>query len=250
MSTVEKEFTAMSIKRFIYSIYQWLVAMPVLLVITIITAIVTIVWSQFNSDAGGYYPAMLWSRCMCAVLLVTVVVKGREHINRNEPYVFAANHQGAFDIFALQGHLGHNFKWMMRKGLTNIPLVGTACRAAGYVLVDTHSPHGLAQTVQRAEQALARGNSLIIFPEGRRTDDGQMGAFKPGAFKLAAEFKRPIVPITIDGAYRVMSRTDYVVTPGQITITIHEPIEPGADGHHVDDVAQRCREAIASALQA
>lgn len=235
-------------KKFIYSIYQWVIAVPVLAVVTFITAVVTIIWSQFNSDAGGYYPAKWWSRCMCAVLLVTVVVKGRENIRPNEPYVFAANHQGAFDIFALQGYLGHNFKWMMRKGLTNIPLVGTACRAAGYILVDTHSAHGMANTIVNAEQALQRGQSLIIFPEGRRTDDGSMGTFKPGAFKLAAEFKRPIVPITIDGAYRVMSRTAYVVTPGSITITIHQPIEPGADGHDIDDLSARCREAIASGL--
>ena len=231
--------------RALFLIYQWCVAAPILLVLTLLPAIAATLGGLFDKDWWGYYPPLLWSRCWCFLLGVRVKVHGRDNIDARTQYVFVANHQGAYDIFALSGYLGHRFKWMMRKGLTNIPFVGTACRTVGYILVD---PRNIKSTKEHAEAALGRGQSLVIFPEGRRTDDGSLGQFKAGAFHLAAEFNRPIVPITIDGAYRVMPRDTYNITPGTINITIHEPIVPTGNGHDYDTLSERCREAIASAL--
>ncbi len=231
--------------RTLFLIYQWCVALPLLVAVTLLTALASTIGGLFDKDWWGYYPPKWWSRCFCFLLGVRVRVTGRENINRDTPYIFVANHQGAFDIFALSGYLNHPFKWMMRRGLTNIPLVGTACRTVGYVMVD---PHDIKLTKQQAEAALGRGQSLAIFPEGRRTDDGTMGTFKPGAFHLAAEFNRPIVPISIDGAYKVMPRNAVNVTPGTINITIHEPIIPSEQGHDLTSLATQCRDAIAGAL--
>ena len=228
---------------YLYRIYQWCIVAPIMLVYSILTALITIIGCLFNQEYWGYYPAKWWARTWCWLHLVRVRVAGRELIDHETSYVFVANHQGAYDIFSIYGFLGHNFKWMMRKGITNIPIIGTACRMAGHILVDTHTAQGLRDTMAAAKKKLHRGMSIVVFPEGRRTDTGLMGPFKNGAFKLALEFGLPVVPITIDGSYKVMPRSTFNVTPGTITLTFHEPIQH-TGGNDIAQVSQQCRTAI------
>ena len=123
--------------KYLYRFYQLLVAAPILLLATITTAIVTILGCTLGSaHFWGYYPAMVWSRMMCWVMLLPVKVEGRENIHSRTSYVFVANHQGAYDIFLIYGFLGRNFKWMMKKSLGRLPLIGRACRSAGHIMVD------------------------------------------------------------------------------------------------------------------
>ncbi|MDE5869813.1 MAG: 1-acyl-sn-glycerol-3-phosphate acyltransferase, partial [Muribaculaceae bacterium] len=92
------------------------------------------------------------------------------------------------------------------------------------------------------------GMSLVIFPEGSRSWDGNMIPFKRGAFMLASEFGLPVVPITIDGSFKAMPRTTYNMTPAKITLTIHKPIYPGEKGFNTKQLLQQCTEEIKSAL--
>lgn len=102
--------------------------------------------------------------------------------------------------------------------------------------------------MDEAKAKLKDGMSLVVFPEGSRSCNGQMSSFKRGAFKLALDFNLPVVPITIDGSFKVMPRTTYNVTPGKIILTIHEPIMPSAEGHDLDTVLKESYEKIQSAL--
>lgn len=229
---------------FFYRIYQLFIMLPLMLVATIVTALLTSAGCMLGGGRWwGYYPPMLWARIMCWLTLVKVEVHGREHIDRNTGYVFVANHQGAYDIFAIYGYLGHNFRWMMKKSLEKIPLVGWACHRCGQVFVDNSSPHAIAATMKAAEGKLAGGMSLVVFPEGARTLTGEMGRFKRGAYTLAREFDIPVVPLTINGAFHVLPRTGHVPRYGKIILTIHTPI-PASD----PDLIEHSREAIASAL--
>ena len=112
---------------YLYRIYQWCIVAPIMLVYSIITALITMLGCLFNQEYWGYFPAKWWARVWCWLHLVRIRVVGRELIDHETSYVFVANHQGAYDIFSIYGYLGHNFKWMMRKGITNIPIIGTAC---------------------------------------------------------------------------------------------------------------------------
>lgn len=178
-------------------------------------------------------------------MLVKVEVRNRELIDANSSYVFVANHQGAYDIFAIYGYLNHNFKWMMKKSLQNIPFVGWACIAAGHILVDRSSPSAIAKTMDTARKRLANGMSLVIFPEGSRSKSGKIQQFKRGAFKLATDFNRPIVPVTIDGSFKILKKESYTINPGKIILTIHKPIEPSAE---MESVMTQSYDAIKSAL--
>ncbi|MBD5198871.1 MAG: 1-acyl-sn-glycerol-3-phosphate acyltransferase, partial [Bacteroidales bacterium] len=111
----------------LYRIYQICFALPVLIVLTIITALITAAGSIFiNGRWWGYYPAHYWAKMWCILMFVRVKVTGRENITKGRSYVFIANHQGAYDIFSIYGYLNHNFKWMMKVGLRRIPFVGYA----------------------------------------------------------------------------------------------------------------------------
>lgn len=218
--------------------------MPLMLVVTAVTAVFTAVGSMlFGGRWWGYYPPMIWSRIMCALTLVTVEIHGREHIRKGTSYVFVANHQGAYDIFAIYGYLGHNFRWMMKKSLETIPMVGWACKRAGQIFVDNSSPTAIRRTMQSAEKQLASGMSLVVFPEGARTFTGEVGRFKRGAYTLAREFSLPVVPITIDGAFNVMPRTARIPRYGHIRLTIHPQLEPSDP-----DLIEKSRQSILSSL--
>lgn len=234
---------------YLFRIYQWLIAAPILFVLTIITAIITIIMTAIcGNHFWGYYPAHIWSRCVCLLWGVRVEVRGRENIDPKTSYIFVANHQGAFDIWSIYGYLNHDFKWLMKKELEKIFLVGYACKRAGHIMVDDSSISGIRTTIEESEDMLKGGMSLVIFPEGSRTFDGKMIPFKRGAFMLAAEYKLPVVPITIDGAFRCMPRTTYNVTPGKIILTIHKPIYPGEKGFNTKKLMAQCFDIIESAL--
>lgn len=238
-----------SIAKAIYFTYQWLIAGPIFVAVTFLTAIFTAIGSLTgNKDFWGYYPPHYWARFTCAIFLMRIKVSGRENIDPATSYVFVANHQGAYDIWSIYGFLNHNFKWLMKKELENIPLVGRACKAAGHVFVDDSKIHSIKETIEEAEKTLKDGMSVVIFPEGSRSWDGKMIPFKRGAFMLAAEFRLPVVPITIDGSFKAMARDTYNVTPTTINVTIHEPIFPGERGFNTRTLMAQCREAINSAL--
>lgn len=234
----------------IYNIYFCIIAVPILLIVTILCALLMIVSSMLGFSRGmGYWPGVIWGRLFCLLSGVRVVVRGREHIKSKRSYVFVANHQGAYDIFAIYGYLGHNFRWMMKKALEKIPLVGYSCRVAGHIYVDNRNPAAVRETMQTAEKRLAGNMSVVVFPEGSRTLDGHMHAFRRGAYMLAVEFGLPVVPITIDGAYDVMKRTAKLPRPGKIILTIHKPITvKEGEQHDLAYLMERSAEAIASAL--
>ena len=234
----------------LYRIYQVCVMAPLMIVVTVLSSLAVLI----GTFCGGarfwsYWPGVIWARLMMWLTLCTVTVKGRENVKPGVSYVFVANHQGAYDIFAIYGWLGHNFKWMMKKSLEKIPFVGLACKVGGQIFVDKSSPTAIRNTMEKAEKILAGGMSVVVFPEGSRTRTGRLGRFKRGAFLLATEFRLPVVPITIDGAYDILPCTGKVPVPGHITLTLHPAIVPNANSQHDQEtLAALSREAIAQSL--
>lgn len=228
----------------LYRIYQVCIALPIFLVITILTALVTIVGSFIGSaHFWGYYPGKIWSQLVCYVLLLPIKVKRNKLVKKNQSYIFVANHQGAFDIFLIYGFLGRNFKWMMKKSLRSIPFVGKACQSAGHIFVDKSGPKKIQETLEQAQHTLKDGTSLVVFPEGRRTYTGKMGPFKKGAFQMADDLQLPIVPLTIDGSFEVLPRTGKFISWHPMTLIMHDPIYP--KGHGPEDIREITEEAYA-----
>jgi 1-acyl-sn-glycerol-3-phosphate acyltransferase len=219
--------------KLLYRLYQLLIALPIIIIATTLTAIVTIIGCTFGkARTWGYYPAMVWSRLMCWVMLLPVKVEGRELLDKKQSYVFVANHQGSYDIFLIYGFLGRSFRWMMKKSLRNIPLVGKACESAGHIFVDKSGPKAIHKTYEQGRKVLQNGVSLVVFPEGARTFTGHMAKFRRGAFGLADELQLPVVPVTIDGSFDVLPRQKGLnfVTWHRLRLVIHAPLLPESRG--------------------
>ncbi|MDO4497855.1 MAG: lysophospholipid acyltransferase family protein, partial [Bacteroidales bacterium] len=209
----------------IFFLYQWLVFVPLFLLWSIVFSLITYIGCALSKNPKwGYIPGMIWAKGACLMALCPVTVKGRENLDPNTSYIFVANHQGAFDIMLLFGHLGHPFRWMLRKGLKKLPFVGKACDKSGQIWVDERGSSGLMHTVRQAMQTLKGGTSVIVFPEGTRTATGHMNRFKQGAFTLAAMLRLPVVPVTLDGPYQVMKKGSKQIRPHRMTLTIHAPL--------------------------
>lgn len=240
--------------KLLYRSYQLFLALPILLLATAVTAIVTTIGcTLFNASFWGYYPAMVWGRLMCWMMLLPVRVEGRERLSTSQSYVFVANHQGAYDIFLVYGFLGRNFKWMMKKSLRTIPLVGKACESAGHIFVDKSGPKAIHTTYDQARHTLSDGVSLFVFPEGARTFTGHMGSFRRGAFQLADELQLPVVPVTIDGSFDVLSRQRgfNFLFWHPLRMVVHAPIYPCTNGEeNVKASLSQSYETIMAALPA
>ena len=215
--------------RALYLVYQICIALPLMIVITIIVALTTMIGSIFNDRFWGYWPGMIWGRLFYRIFFIPIHVHGLENIQKGQSYVIAANHQSYWDAFLMYGFLGVKFKWMMKKELGKIPFVGWACYMAGHILIDRSSRVSSMESIRKAESRLKDGMSVIIFPEGTRTPDGKMGRFKRGAFLISQELQLPILPVTIDGNYDVMSRHAWNVTWHPVHMTVHAPIMPRTD---------------------
>ena len=217
--------------KIVYRVYQLCIALPILLVLTLLTALTTIVGSFIGSaHFWGYYPGKIWSQLICRILLLPIKVNNNQLVKTNQSYIFVANHQGSFDIFLIYGFLGRNFKWMMKKSLRSIPIVGKACQSAGHIFVDKSGHKKIQETIEQARHTLIDGTSLVVFPEGSRTFNGKMKPFKKGAFQLADELQLPIVPLTIDGSFEVLPRTGGFIRRHRMILTMHDPIYPQGQG--------------------
>lgn len=238
--------------KYLYRIYQLFIAAPVILVATIITAVtVTIGCMLGNGHFWGYYPGRWWGWVIIRVLLLPVKVEGRENLQSGQSYVFVSNHQGAFDIFLIYGFLQRNFKWMMKRQIRNIPLVGLACEASHQIFVDKRGPSKIKETYTKARTTLKDGMSLVVFPEGSRSFTGHMGVFRRGAFMLADELQLPVAPLTINGSFNVMPRMRdmHFVNWHPLTLTIHKPIAPvGQGAENIKHLEQESYQVVMSGL--
>ena len=239
-------------RRLLYLVYLWLFFVPVFLVLTLLTALTVIIGCLLGGERFfSYYPGMIWSRLTCYLALCPVTVKGREYIRRGRSYVFVANHQGAFDIFLIYGFLGVPIKWVMKAGIGKIPFVGAACRAAGFIFVDHSSAKAAARSVKEAERCLRGGASVAVFPEGSRTYDGKMIRFKKGAFQMALDQHLPVVPITLNGPFKVLPIGSLNVRRSRMEMVIHPPLSTdGIDTSHkgMQAFADQTQQIIGSAL--
>jgi len=168
--------------------------------------------------------AAWWAKSICTAALVSVTVTGTEKLDPGKPYIFAANHQSQFDIFALQGFLGVDFRWLAKKELFQVPIWGSAMRKAGYIPVDRSRGRQALKSLGEAAQKIAAGTSVIIFPEGTRTPNGMLQEFKAGAMVLAIKSGVDIVPVSIKGTYEILPKGKLLVNPGNVMIRVGKPI--------------------------
>lgn len=227
------------IAKFFWFIYIILIWWPIGVVATILCALTTITGCALGDDrVWGYYPGMIWSRFMCALAWVRVDVKGKENITPGRSYVFCSNHTSLYDVFLIYGYIGVPFKWIMKQELAKIPFVGQACKTAGFLFIDRSKGRRAFNTLQEAKKVFTGGVSLVIFPEGTRTRNGEIGKFKRGAFEIAREMELPIIPMKIEGGFYVMPYNRLHPYPGTLKLTILPEIDSFNPADHDAEIAE------------
>lgn len=193
---------------------------------TLLVSIITLIWAVlFHRPADelqifGRY----WGKFICALSGVRVTIEGVENLAADKTFIFAANHQSQFDIFVLQGYLPFNFRWLAKKELFQIPVWGTAMKKAGYIPVDRSHGRQALRSLEEAAKFIAKGASVIIFPEGTRSRDGKLQPFKAGGMVLAIKAGVELVPVAISGTFAILPKGSLLLHPGRVVIRIGTPI--------------------------
>jgi 1-acyl-sn-glycerol-3-phosphate acyltransferase len=180
------------------------------------------------------------ARDLANLLGVQVTVRGGEHL-AGGPFVLASNHQSHLDILALLGFLPGRTRFAAKREMWRHPVVGAVLDTLDMVPIDRDDPESAIAALQRAD---GTAGSLVVFPEGTRSRDGQLREFKKGAFVLAIRAGLPVVPVVCRGTRRLMPRgSRLTVVPGPVEIIVEEPIPTAGLGY--DD-----RDALAARVRA
>ena len=234
----------------LYQPYKYLVVMPVLGLATAFSATLALVLSLVTSArTASRLTAVPWARVMAWVTPMRVKVEGRENIDPRQSYVLVSNHQSQYDIFVLYGWLGVDFKWVMKQELRKVLGIGVACERLGHIFIDRSNHAAAIATLEAARTKIVNGTSVIFFPEGTRSTDGQLLRFKRGAFRMAVDLGLPILPLTVTGTRDVLPANTSDLMPGSARLIIHEPISiEGVTVKDCQELSDRVREVIASSL--
>ena len=217
---------------------------PAVSVYTVALGAASLVSTVFDRSGDvAHRCARAWAWLILKTTRVRVHVAGLERIDPSRSYVFAANHQSIYDIPIVFTSLPSQLRIVAKQSLGRIPFLGWHLHRAGHLLVDRQNPG--AGIVKKMAKLVGEHHSLIVFPEGTRSVDGTVGRFKGGSFVFALDSGMPIVPISIAGSRHVMKKGRLMVCPGEVTLTVHEPIDTSGTGRDgVRDLAERVRDAV------
>lgn len=235
--------------KIFYILYQYLIALPLFTLITMFTAITTIIFQHWRNSWWLHAIQAFWSRSFFYLLFIPARVTGLENIDSHTSYVFVANHQSMADVFLIYGWLPVIFKWLMKAELRKVPFIGSGCKAAGHIFVKRGNTAAAVQSLKEAERVLHDGVCTVIFPEGTRSADGQVGRFKRGALQIALDLKLPIVPISLSGCYEVMNRREFYAHHHPVHMHIGKPIDVSALAEEdVQQAIEQLREAVIAGI--
>jgi len=218
---------------------------------TCLLALSAILFTLFDRSGRIYYAhARAWGRIGIWMAGVKLEVSGQEKVPLDKPVIFMSNHQGNFDILSLFVAIPRQFDWIAKEELFAIPVFGHSMRRAGYIPLDRSDGRSAMKSIEAAAEMIKGGRSVVIFPEGTRTTDGNLLPFKRGGFLLAARAGVPIVPLTISGSGRVNPCKRLELYPGRIRIRFADPVMPGkGGGAHRDTLMEEVRSAIEAGLE-
>lgn len=218
--------------------------------LTFLLALSAILFTLIDPTGKAYHlHARLWGRIGLLLGGAKLEVIGREKVPAAGPVIYMSNHQGNFDILALFLAIPRQFSWIAKEELFAIPVFGHSMRRAGYIPLDRSDGRRALKSIEAAAAMIRDGRSVVIFPEGTRTPDGNLLPFKRGGFLLAAKAGVPIVPFTINGSAKVNPCKRLEIYPGTITIRFAEPINTaGKSGSHRDHLMEQVKAAIEAGL--
>lgn len=195
-----------------------------------------------------HYHSSLWC-CIGLALspLWRIRLQGTENLDRKKAHVVIMNHQSLIDGL-LVFRLFYPIKMVGKKSLGLVPILGWNLFLSGHLLVDRKSLKSQLDTIRKMEELTGRGESIFVFPEGTRTRDGNLGEFRKGAFRSAANAGTPVLPVVIDGAFQILPRSGFLMGKKRDIIIRVLPAVQAEKGENPASLAGRCRSIMAAEL--
>ncbi len=188
-------------------------------------SIVAIISLPFDRSGRIYFwSGRTWTRFSLFICNITMDVKGLEKVDPYGNYILVSNHASMFDIPVMMNTFPH-IRIMFKKELSYVPFWGWALRWGHHIMVDRGKGTEAMKSLDRAANDVRSGGQVLLFAEGTRTRDGKLLPFKRGAFSLAAKSGVPLVPITINGSFKILPKGSFDIRPARIEILVSEPIE-------------------------
>ena len=225
---------------------------PLIVLSTVLCGCLSIVITLFDKTGNtAIRVARFWARSILWFAGVRVKVEGLEKIDASGKHVFCSNHLSYMDTPVVLGHIPSQFRFLAKKGLFDIPLMGTHLRQAGHIPVPLDDPRAAVRTLAQAAKGIQeRSTSMLIFPEGGRSDDGLLQDFKDGGAYIAIKAQVPLVPIALVGTREVLAMHSATFHPfRRVILRIGDPVPTaGRSLHDRRELMENVREQIVNLL--
>lgn len=169
-----------------------------------------------------------WARSNLALTGLRIQIEGLERLDPKATYVFMPNHASFLDILLAFAYIPHNFRIITKEEIFWIPVMGWALKRSRQIPMDRNNPRKGLRSLKRASGLLAAGISIVVFPEGTRTSDGEIGDFKATLFILPIRTGVPVVPVLIEGTFAALRRGAVFLDPVPLKLTFYSPVSPAS----------------------
>ncbi len=215
----------------------------------------SVLWMGVGAIAGGVFgrkayglqlARTAWSPGIVGAAGGKLDIRGLDKIDWNKPHVIVVNHQSMIDIAVLQLALPANLRFIAKAELLKIPIMGSYMKGVGMIPIDRGNGAEAVARLQKVADGVVHDNACVIaFAEGTRSRTGVIQPFKKGAFMLAISAQIPVVPMSIEGARKVLPPDGFRVRPGVIRVDIGDPISTiGLTADDRDDLIERAHRAV------
>ena len=224
----------------IYMIFSALLFIPLL--------ILSIPGLESASERFTHWTTSTWGHFVFAINRSKMHVTGRENLPKHKKIIYIGNHQGYADIPFLMANLPTTIGFIAKKELGRVPVIGLWMKGIHCIFLDRGNFRKAMRGIEKGIREAHDGHPKVIFPEGTRSQGEKMGSFKPGSILLAAKAGLTIVPVTINGTYKLWEEHKRIV-PAELQLTIHPSIETeGLNEEEQKILTQQLWDTIASAL--
>ncbi|MBV6478213.1 MAG: hypothetical protein HGGPFJEG_00961 [Ignavibacteria bacterium] len=205
----------------------------------IIIAILTILVSPFDRKGKiTHYLSKAFGGGILLIAGVKTEVLGKELLDKNDNYIFISNHASYFDIPILMKAIPNNVRFIYKDTLTKIPILGWGMYLGKYIPISREKARDAMRTLKNSAKKVLAGISVVIFPEGTRSTDGNTGEFKRGMLVLADEAKVPLIPTAIIGSAGIMPRNKFKIKSGNVKVVFGKPENYKKDKAQLEEIKE------------
>jgi 1-acyl-sn-glycerol-3-phosphate acyltransferase len=236
----------------IKSIIVWFIGICYVILTFPLTFIIWLLLLPFDRDKKIIHWILMYhSLCLSFIIPIwTIRIEGRDKAEKGTTYVIISNHQSILDILLINC-LRYKFKWVSKIENIKVPVIGWYLKMADYIIVDRGNEESKNEMLEKSYRSLKKSISIMMFPEGTRSLNNEIGFFKRGAFQLALQANVPILPVIIDGTGGILPKHGLIFGSGhRIRIKVLDPVYPvDFDTDNPDTLALKLSSFMKTALE-